>query len=185
MKTDLTDHDFKEISALIREEEENALASFRMRNFLDRAAIRLREDAAGEKLPVFSRRRVVPGLAAILVLAVAGAFLFIMKRPAPGPPPEFRALASALGQLPGFSHPPRREWTGPSGQARASRLAESVWLVLVSAEKTKRQAEQGIPIPAGPTKVPRLSLDQKMEILFKEKTIERALLVFKKDSKEI
>jgi hypothetical protein len=56
---------------------------------------------------------------------------------------------------------------------------------LVKADQVKRKEEESISVPAGKGKVPRLSLDQKMEILFQEKAIERALLLFRDDSKEV
>ena len=184
MKNDLINPGFEEISVLIRQEEEDALAFFRTRNFKDRLETRLQETASDKKQAVLIRRMAVPVLAAVVVLIMVGILFFILKRPGAGPPPEFKALASALRQLPGFSHPPGWEWTAAPGQTGTSRLAESVRLVLVSAEKIKRKGEQGISIPAGTGKVPRLSLDQKMELLFKERVIERALLLFKDDSKE-
>jgi len=185
MKNKLTDHDFKDISALIRQEEEDALAFFRTRDFRDRVETRLKEAAGGKRPPIHSQIRAVPVLAAFLVLIIAGIFFSILKRPGAGPPPEFRALASALGQLPGFSHPPGWEWTASPGQTGSSRLAESVQEALVRAGQLKREEEDRISIPAGAGRVPRLSLEQKMEILFKEKAIERVLSQFKYDSKEV
>jgi hypothetical protein len=180
-----TDQELEGISELIRHEEEDALAFFRTRNFRDRVEARLK-DTAGDRKPAYLfQRRAVPFLAAALALIVAGAYLFVLKGPASGPSPEFSDLAAGLSQLPGLSHPPGKGWTALPGQTGTSQLAESVRLVLVSAEKTKREEEQEISIPAGTGKVPRLSLDQKMEILFKERAIERALLLFKGGSKEV
>ncbi len=183
MKTDLTDHDFEEISALIREEEEDALAFFRARNFRDRVENRLRM-AAGKESIIHSQRRALPVFATALVLIIAGLLILILNRNRTGPPPEFGTLASALSQLPGFSHLPGREWTPPPDQTGTSRLAESVQQALVIAEHAKREMERLIIIPVGTGKTPHLSLDQKLEILFKERAIERALLLFKDDSKE-
>jgi len=185
MKNKPTDYDFEDISGLIRKEEEDALAFFRMRNFQNRLETRLKEQAGGKKPPVFFRRRAVPFLATVLVLIMAGVFIFILEHPGAGPPSEFEALASALGQLPGFSHPPGREWAVPTGQTGTSRLADSIRQALVTAEQIKKEGEQRISIPAGTGKVPRLSPDQRMEILFKERAIERALLLIKDDSKEV
>jgi hypothetical protein len=119
------------------------------------------------------------------VAIAAGTYFLLTKRPAPEPAPEFRALASALSQLPGFSHPSGRVWTGQAGQTGTSRLAESVRLVLVSAEQAKKEEEKRVSIPEGTGKAPRLSPDQRMEILFKDRAIERALELIKKDSKEV
>jgi hypothetical protein len=176
-----TDDDFEGISALVRKEEEDALAFFRTRNFRGRVMTSLETD---KKQADLSRRMAFPALTAVLILIVAGVVALVLNRPGRGPAPEFRSLATALAQLPGFSPSQERERGTPSGQAGISRLAESVGQVLTSAEKIKGQEEQEISIPAGPLRVPRLSLDQKMEILFKEKTIERVLLMFKDNSKE-
>ena len=184
MNNDLLNPGFEEISALIKQEEEDALAFFRTRNFKDRLEIRLQE-TGGRKPPVLFRRMAVPVLTAVLVLVIAGIFFFILKRPGAVPPSESTALATALRQLPGFSHPPAWEWTVAPGQTGTSRLAESVRLVLVAAEQMKKEKEQRVSIPARAGKVPRLSPDQKMEILFKERVIERVLLLFRDDSKEV
>ncbi len=185
MKNEQTNHDFETISALIRKEEEDGLAFFRMRNFRDRVETRLKEQAGGKRPLIFPRARAVSVVATVLAVMIIGVLFSLLKHPGAGPPPEFRSLASALGRLPGFSQPPGLDWTMPRGQTGTSQLAESVREVLVSAEKIKRDAEQEVTIPAGPVKVPRLSLDQKMEILFKERAIERALLLFKGNSKEV
>jgi hypothetical protein len=185
MKNEQTNHDFENISALIRKEEEEALAFFRMRDFRKRVETRLEEEASGKRPSILSRKRAVPVAATVLVAIMAGIFFLLLEHPGAGPPPEFRALASALGRLPGFSHPPELKWTMPREKTGTSRLAKSVRLVLVSTEKIKRDAEREVSVPAGPVKVPHLSLDQKMEILFKERAIERALLLFKGDSKEV
>lgn len=184
MKPDPTDHDFEEVTALIREEEEDALAFFRTRNFRDKVEIRLRK-AAGEGSITRSQRKAVPLLATALVLIIAGICILVLNRSGTGPPREFDALASALGQLPGFSHLPGRGWTPSPDQTGTFRLAESVRQALVIAEHAKREMERRISIPAEATKIPRLSPDQRVEFLFREKTIERVLLLLKSDSKEV
>lgn len=185
MKDELTDQAFEEVSALIKEEEENALAFFRSRNFKSRLETRLQETAGKKERGVLIRRLAAPAPAAALVLIIAGVFLFILRRPEAGPPPEFKALTFALAQLPGFSHSPEPEWTASPEKTGTSRLAESVGQALVRADQAKRKAEESISVPAEKGKVPRLSLDQKMEILFQERAIERALLLFRNDSKEV
>ncbi|MDH4271824.1 MAG: hypothetical protein OEW18_07590 [Candidatus Aminicenantes bacterium] len=185
MNNDIKDHDLETISALIRQEEEDALTFFRSRNFRDGIERRLKEGTGGKKPTALSQIRSVPVLTGVLVVVIAAILLLILKGPGTAPAPEFKALASALGRLPGFSPHPGREWTVPQGQPGTSRLAESIRQTLITAEQTKREEERAISIPAGTSRVPRLSLDQKMEILFKEKAIEHALLLFKGDSKEV
>ena len=185
MKNKHMDRSYEDISALIREEEEEALAVFRARNFRVRLEARLKEAAAGEKLNLYPRTRIVPALTGILVFIVAGIIFLVLRQPAPSPLPEFKAFTYALGQLPGFSHPPRKEWTAPAGRTETSRLAESVRLVLVSAGQTKQGEERRISTTRGTGKTPRLSIEQRLEILFKERAIERALFRLKNDSREV
>ncbi len=185
MKNKLTDRNFEDISALIREEEEEGLAVFRTRDFRGTLESRLEEAANGRWAHPYRRTWAMPALAGILIFIVAGIVFLILRQPEPVPPPELKALAHALGQLPGFSHTPRREWTGPSGRAETSGLAASVQQVLISAGQVKRGEEQRLRTTDGAGKIPRLSIDQKMEILFKERAIERALLLHKINSREV
>ena len=185
MKDELTDHAFEGVSTLIKEEEENALAFFRSRNFKSGLETRLQETAGNKKRGVLIRRLAAPALPAALVLIIAGLILFILKRPEAGPRPEFKALTFAVAQLPGFSHSLEPEWTVSPEKTGTSRLAESVGQALVRADQAKRKVEESISVPTEKGKAPRLSLDQKIEILFQEKAIERALLLFRNDSKEV
>jgi hypothetical protein len=184
-KDNLTDHGFEDVSALIKEEEEQALAFFRSRDFENGLKRRLQETARGKKQTVLNRRLAAPALGAALVLIIAGIFLFVLRRSQAGPPQEFKALSFALAQLPGLSPHPEPEWPESPEKIETSRLAESVSQALVRAEQAKKQVEENIFVPAEKGKVPRLSLEQKMEILFQEKVIERALLLYKNDSKEV
>jgi hypothetical protein len=185
MKGSHNDQGLESIAALIRQEEEEALAFYRSGNFREGLERRLEEGADGYQPDFPSRPRLVPVLTGILAVAVAGILLLVLKGPRTAPPPEFKALASALGRLPGFSNLPRRDGMEFQGPTKTSRFADSVRRTLASAEEAKREKEQELAVPAGPIKVPRLSLDQKMEILFKERAIERALLLFKESSKEV
>lgn len=185
MKNRLKDRDFEDISTLIREEEEKALAIFRTRNFRANLESRLKEAAAGKKAYLHLRTRALPAVAGILVFIVAGIVFLVLRQPASGPRPELQTFTSTLGQLPGFSHTPWREWIAPAGQTETSRLAVFVHQVLISAGQIKQGEERRISATGGTGKIPRLSIDQKMEILFKERAIERALLILKIDSREV
>jgi hypothetical protein len=185
MKNRWMDDDFEDVSILIRKEEEEALGFFRTRKFRDKVKEGLKKEAPQGIPPVPFRRTAVPVLVVALVVIMAVIFLFVLNRPGTGRRPEFSALASALGRLPGFSRPPGWEWTMDPGRTGTSWLAESVRRILVLAEETKRKEDRTAPIPAETGRIPRLSIDRKMEILFKEKAIERALLLFKGDSKEV
>ncbi|MGB7294635.1 MAG: hypothetical protein WBC70_03530 [Candidatus Aminicenantales bacterium] len=185
MKDELSDHEFEGISALIRKEEEAALAFFRTRNFRGRLESRLKPAAGNAMRPSRSLAWAVPVLATVLVAIVAGTYFLLTRHPVAEPAREFKTLASALAQLPGFSPSPGRERTPPPEKTGSFLVAETVRQVLVKAEQTKQEKEQSVSVPAGTGEVPRLSPDQRMEILFKERAIERALLLFKNDSKEV
>jgi hypothetical protein len=186
MKNNNKDQGPESIAVLIRQEEEAALAFFRARHFRERIERRLKEEAGGKRPESRPRTWLIPALTGALLAFIAVILLFIYKDPGSAPsPPEFEALASALGRLPGLSNIPGRGWTEPQGQTGSSRLADCVRRALAAGEKIKRDEEQKISIPAGSGNVPRLSPDQRMEILFKERAIERALLLFKDGSKEV
>ena len=186
MKNGNKDQGPETIAALIRQEEEAALAFFRSRNFREGIEGRLKEGAEDKKTGRRPRTWLVPVLTGVLLVSIAGILLLVYKVPGSAPPPpEFEALASALGRLPGLSNIPAREWPESQGQTGTSRLADSVRRALAAGEKTKREEEQKISIPSGSGKVPRLTPDQRMEILFKERAIERALLLYKDGSKEV
>jgi hypothetical protein len=186
MKNRNKDQGPETIAALIRQEEEAALAFFRSRNFREGIERRLKEGAEDKKPVRRSLIRLVPVLTGVLLISIAGILLLIHRAPGSAPPPpEFKALASALGRLPGLSNLPGREWTESQEQTGTSRLADSVRRALAAGERTKREEEQKISIPSGSGKVPRLTPDQRMEILFKERAIERALLLYKDGSKEV
>jgi hypothetical protein len=185
MKRNLIDPDFERVSALIKKEEEDALAFFRARDFQQGVERRLRAAAAREARTWPLRKRTGPVLAAVLVAALAGATFFLLRRPAARPAPEFKTLASALAQLPGLSPSPGRELPAPAEKAGSFRLAESVGQALVRAGQSKREEGQSFSVPMEKGEVPHLSLDEKMEILFQEKVIERALLLISTDSKEV
>lgn len=185
MKDELAEQDFEGVSALIKKEEEEALALFRAGDFRHRLETRLRESARDERRADLARRMALPAAAAALALIAVGIFFFALKRPGAGPPPEFRALASALAQLPGFSPSLELEGTISAEKTGTSRLAESVGQALARAAQTKEKVEENISVPAEKSRVPRLSLEQKMEILFQERAIERALLLIRNESKEV
>jgi hypothetical protein len=184
MKDEPAGPDFERVSALIEKEEEDGLAFFRARDF--RQGIERRLEAVGRKEATsLLRTRAVPVLAIVLVAVLAGAYFLLVRRPAAAPAPEFKTLASALAQLPGLSPSPGWELPVPAEKAGTFGVAESVRQALVRAEQSKSEEGKSFSVPMDKGEVPRLSLDEKMEILFQEKVIERALLLFSTDSKEV
>jgi hypothetical protein len=185
MKDEPAGPDFERVSALIEKEEEDGLAFFRARDFRQGIERRLEAAAGRNARASLLRTRAVPVLAAVLVAVLAGASFFLLRRPAARRAPEFKTLASALAQLPGLSPSPGWEPPVPAEKAGTFRVAEAVRQALVKAEQSKREEGKSFSVPMDKGEVPRLSLDEKMEILFQEKVIERALLLFSTDSKEV
>jgi len=179
------DPDFQEISALLKKEEDEALAFFRKRNFRARLEVGLQETAAVKWPAAFFRRFAGPVLTTVLVLVLAGTVILVRKHRAPGPAPGFETLASALSPLPGFTPSLAKESAAMTGPAGTFELADLIGQALASAEKIKMEEEKRISVPTGTGKVPRLSPGRRMEILFKEKVIERALRLATDDSKEV
>lgn len=187
MENKAANREFEEISAVIRSEEEAALAVFRSRNFRDRVMTEWRETRKGGLPAPKFRRIAVWASASALLVVVAAAVLLVLRTPAPEQRPDFHALASVIGWLPGGASLSRDEPIGPpaSGRLEISSLAEFIRSGLAVVETIKREEEERASPSGEPAGVSRLSLYQKMEILFKDKVIERALLLLKDPSKEV
>lgn len=187
MKKKSADHEFEEISSLIRDEEKAALNDFRSRDFrgsVMRKWREVRQDVTPR--PKLRRMAVWASAAALPVVAVA-VFFLVRQASVPELQPDFRALASVLGALPGGVSLSREEPVGPGdpGPLDASSLAQSVRSALAVAETTMRLEEVRASSPEPAAAVTRLSLYKKMEILYKDRVIERALLALKDPSKEV
>jgi hypothetical protein len=72
-----------------------------------------------------------------------------------------------------------------SGAASAGVAAGPVGDVLARAYAQKRAAEDQNEVPAAGAGAPQLSLKKKMEILFKDKVLERVLVSIREKSKEV
>lgn len=178
--------EFEEIAALVREEKDAALAAFRRGDFQSRVMGRWPNGGrrtAGPKI-----RSAVVVAAAVAVLVMAAAFFFLVRQTAvPGRRPGFQMLASALSALPGGATLSREETMIPAvpDLPGSSALAEFLRSVLAAAQGTAREtgapgSQSGGAAPAG-----RTTLYRKMEILFKDRVIERTLLSLKDPSKEV
>jgi hypothetical protein len=182
------ERELDEISALVREEKNAALAAFRSRDFRSLVMRRWREGAGpspGRRPNV--RPAMVAAAAAGLLIVAAALFFLVRQAPGPGRRPAFQTLASVLGSLPGGVTLSREETAAPaaSGLSDPSALAVSVRSALGAGQRTgetDRALEDppGRALPTTPT-----SLYRKMEILFKDRVIERTLLSLKDPSKEV
>jgi len=178
--------DYEEIERLVRGEVDQALEEFRAGDFKARVRRRL----AAEKKPV--RRRVpllvkiaVPA-AAVLLLVVAAA-VYVIFTPSEAPVRtqiDASAIAAVLRELPRFSAQAVDLTPGPAGeQAPAGTGAAIAGVLGAVGAGTDLQAGPGLSRPEV-SKAPRLTMKKRMEILFKDKVIERVLMSWAAKAKE-
>ncbi len=167
---------------LIRDEVENGLAGLRSGGFDARLRNRLRSaEERGGRVRARSAWRWAPitaGVAALLV--VAAAILWFGRVPRPSGP---TALVSALGELPGFrtleQASPEQLGLGFPPSTAIPPLLRPLAVALSQGAGPEPKVE----LPA--TVAPRYSLQRKLEILTKEKPIERALQSIKTNLGEV
>jgi len=175
------DGDFEEIGRLIQNDVDGALRVFRSRDFGTRLRARIAADERAVKAKSLLRRIAVPA-AALLAVSAALYLLNVPRPPAPGPAHP-RLFAAVLRQLPSFSRPGAESPAGPAGEAGRSGAGSRFQSALASAERRKEEARE-TPLRADRPRIPVLSLKKKMEILYRDRVIERALMLLTGKSKE-
>ena len=173
MDKKLNERAYKTIDRLVREDKDRGLERFRKGNFEQR--VRAATAGLNEKR-VVSVRRVLAPISAAIVLLIAVGVVWRLSRRATTSPQGAPTLAEVLGELPGASDLILPREPIPAGATPEYGMARAVRTVLARLIKQKAAEERKAVVPAGPLKVPRLSLEEKMEILFKEKAIERVLV---------
>ncbi|MGZ5453935.1 MAG: hypothetical protein ACXW2R_07015 [Candidatus Aminicenantales bacterium] len=176
--------DFEEIERLIRTEIGEALNVSRSpeREARLRKRIDLETKAARAKSTV--ERLVLPA-AASLILAVFAVLVFVVILRPPAPAPVDSGLfAEVLGRFLSLSGPAARPPSGLGGEERMSEAGGGFERALALAERRKAEDERGTPVRPGKPAAPALSMKERMEILFKDKVIERALTALAAKSKE-
>ncbi len=169
-----------DIREAIRRETDEGLATFRAGNFEGRLSRALRDQ---ETAP--ARRTRVPrwapalGLAAVALAAIGAAVLWFGRSPRPAPA-EW-AWVDAFGKMPGFRTLDASARTAPSPDAPDGSGFESAIRKAASGAAPRPTAPE---IPNAGGYAPRYSLDQKIEILYGDKAIERALASFARHPKE-
>jgi len=182
MNKKMDDRDFDEIGRLIQYDVDKALRVFRSGDFGKRLRARIAADGRAVKAKSFLRRIAVPS-ATLLAVSAALFLLNVHRSPAPWPvhPCFFEAV---LSQLPSFSRSEAESPSGPAGVAGVSEAGGGFRSALASAERWKKGKERETPARADGPRVPVLSLKKKMEILYKDRVIERALVLLIGKSKE-
>jgi len=183
MNKKMDDGDFEEIGRLIQYDVAEALRVFRSGDFGKRLRVRIAADERPVKAKSFFRRIAVPSTA-LLAASAALFLLYVYRSPAPGPVHP-RLFVAVLRQLPAFSRPAAEFPPGPAGVAGTSEAGGGFQSALASAERWKKEEERETPARADGPRVPVLSMKKKMEILYKDKVIERALVLLIGKSKEV
>lgn len=190
MENDLKDPWEDELQTLIREDQDRALAAFRTGNFEVelRARIAETEKEPGRR-PFFLRGVSAPTLAMVLVIVAAvaaAAIMFWPRRPSLLlTANDVRALWAALDGSPGvkvLSGPGTSELAGRGRQSEPPSSFERT-LSLLQAQRQTRENEPASGLAEKP--VPHLSFRDKVRILYRDKVIERVLLVAIGKSKEV
>jgi hypothetical protein len=180
--------DYEEIDRLVRNEIDQALEIFRAGDF----EARVRRRLAAEKKPGRRRRpllvRITVPAAAVLITIVAAALTFLILRPGRAPLPvpiDAGPIAAVLGELTHFSDPAVDLTAGPAGEQTPSGMGDTIARVLGA-------SGAGADLQAGPgpdrldiLKGPPLTMKKRMEILFKDKVIERVLMSWAAKAKEV
>jgi hypothetical protein len=178
--------DLEDLRRLVSAEKEEALTRFREGDFEAklRARIAAADRAAGWAPKGLRRLRplAVPSLIAALVLLLAvGAFL-VFRRGQQGAGGETAIFVKAVGMFPGLEGLA----AGPAGAAPGGGPASADPFARVLAQAYhERRAEEDRTAPAAGPAVPHFSLKKKMEILFKDRALERVLLSIHEKSKEV
>jgi hypothetical protein len=174
-----------EISRLVQEDEVRALEVFRRRDFRRRLKDRIGElSGKGERSVPSWIWSVSFGLGAVLLVA---AWVLLLRGPSPGPDigGSRGSFVAGLRSLPGLAELASRPGASEPGVKETPAVREPIWEALVRAHQSAAGDVESEPPRGGSLKVRRLSLERKMEILFKDKVIEQVLNGLQKKSEEV
>lgn len=186
MTEKIESREYEEIESLVRSEVDQGLEKFRAGDF----EARVRRRLAAEKKP--ARRRVpllvklaVPAAAVLLLVLVAAVYRNLVPSQGPVRPPiDASAIAAVLRELPPFSGPAPELAAGPAGGTEAPRTGGAIESVIGAAVAGAAVEAGPDPARAGLPKVAPLTMKKRMEILFKDKVIERVLISWAVRAKE-
>ncbi|MGA2533844.1 MAG: hypothetical protein ABSG19_12515 [Candidatus Aminicenantales bacterium] len=190
MESDLKNPREDELQTLIREDQDRALADFRTGNFEVRVRARIAETEKEPRMRPFFLRGIpahsVPMALVIVAAVAAAAIMFWPRRPSPLlTVNDVRALWTALEWSPGvkvLSGPGTSAAAGPGRQSGPPSSFERT-LRLLQAQGQAQENEAGPGLTEKPA--PPLSFRDKVRILYRDKVIERALLLAIEKSKEV
>ncbi|HUT08148.1 MAG TPA: hypothetical protein VMY15_04825 [Candidatus Latescibacteria bacterium] len=184
MDIETNDPEFEEIARLIQEEEKAALEIFRRRDFRREVKARIGGSPTKSRPRVLLRRLPVPAGAAVLLLIAAWAFFFNPHPPVPNTGGDSGSFVAGVEGLPGLAELASRKGHPRPGDGESQGAPQSIRDVLALAQQVRTDEGENAPPGSGNLQVPRLSLEKKMMILFKDRVIERVLVLIRKKSEE-
>jgi len=176
----------EKVRLIIQRETEDGLRRFRAGNFDSRLESFRRSRPEGKRfffgLPKWAW---IPALGFTIagILVIMDVLWFGRTRPV-FPPAEIGTIDAALISLPGFR---TLSIPGPTETAAEEDLFPAAIIVsraLAIAARNAAERRETV-VPPADKLVPRYSLEQKIKILFGDKTIERAFSLFKDKFKEV
>ena len=176
--------DFEEVRHLLHDEIDEAIVIFRSRDSEKRLRSRISADdrPVGRK-PLLMKIAVPAGAVLLLVMTLTIVLLVTDRSPAPGPT-ESGLFAAVLGQFPSLSRTAAGPVPDSSQRGWISGASRGFERAIASAGRLEEK-EEGRPVTrTGNLRVPTLSMKERMEILFKDKVIEHALMSLAAKSKE-
>ncbi len=180
--------DLEDIRPLVSAETEEALRRFRAGSFEAnlRARIAGMDRPSGEapKRPFLLSKPLVPAAVTALVLLLAGGAFLIVRHGRQGAAGGNGMFVKAVGMLPGLegltagpgAMAPERGFAPDAGNPVASVLGQAY---------EEKRAEEDRTVPAADSAAPHFSLKKKVEILFKDRVLERVLSSIHERSKEV
>ena len=168
---------------IIRREVEDGLVDFGVQDFegVMRSKLRPMREIAPR---LFEFHKVAPAVGlALAVVTIGAAILWFAKSPSSPAGPGFLALSLEIS--PGLVNLQEYPFPAPGAETvQASAAADLVGRALFSAAAEAAASSSGPGTGGAMKPVPRTSLEQKMKLLYGDRTIERALESFREKVKE-
>lgn len=187
MEKETSEEKFKKIQEIIFHEEEEALRNFRSVDFENQLNKSILDLAAGKKPFRFSRAIPAPTIGIFLILILAGLFAFLTIGKKTSTDYEWASFQEFFEQALALkeSRPSaERALKGPEALSPIGGTVEKALSVLSEEQKLSRPWEELHP-PFEKKDTPKLDLRKKIEILIKEKSIERFLSFYSEKFKEV
>lgn len=177
--------DFREIDRLVRAEVEEALARFRAGDFEGKVRRRVSAEPLPGRWASLPAKLALPAAAALALLVLASVYLFDPGRPPLRTAIDAGPIAAVLRDLQPFAASAPEPAAGPAGEMGIPGSGGAIASALEAAGPWNDRGAGPDAVGAGALKGTPLTMKKRMEILFKDKVIERVLLSCAPKSKEV